>query len=284
MKSIKTFVFLSLTSLSFSQGLKVPVKSPLATVKQAVGLSEITLEYSRPSKRGREIFGSLEPYGEVWRTGANASTKITFGEDVIINSQNIKAGTYSLYTIPNEKEWIVILNKNLTLWGDSGYQESEDVARFSVPVKQLTEVVETFTIEFTNIKPTALTIELKWDQVKVALDLSVNVDETIMKNIASTMTVDKRPYHQAAQYYYDNNKDMKQALEWAKQAFEINPAAYWSGLLKAKIQVELNDLQGAKETAMIVKKLAETDGNQAYVKQADEIIQKVPMKKATPKK
>ncbi|MFN5415743.1 MAG: DUF2911 domain-containing protein [Flavobacteriia bacterium] len=262
-----------------AQTLKSPVKSPISTIKQAVALSDVTVEYSRPSKSGRVVFGDVVTFGEVWRTGANASTKITFGEDVKINGQAIKAGQYSIYTIPTANEWTIIFNKNLTLWGSDGYTETEDVARFLVKTQKVVETVETFTIQFNNIKPTACNIDFIWENTKVSLDLAVEIDDKMMKNIETVMTQDKRPYHQAAQYYYDNNKDMKQALEWATKAFELNPTAYWSGLLKAKIQYELKDLKGAKATAETVKKLAEEDKDPAYVKQAEELIKKASEKK-----
>lgn len=258
-----------------AQGLKVPVKSPLASVKQAVGLSEVSIEYSRPSKNGRVVMGDVVPFGEVWRTGANASTKVTFGEDVQINGKDIKAGTYSLYTIPQKNEWTVILNKNLELWGSDGYQESEDAARFVVKTGKTAELVESFTIQFSNLKPTQCNIDLMWENTKVTLDLSVNVEEKIMKNIDVVMNQDKKPYHQAASYYYDNKKDMKQALIWATKAFEANPKAYWSAMLKANIQYELKDMTGAKETALLVKKMAEEDKDPAYAKQADELLAKI---------
>lgn len=274
MKTIQTLLFVALGGLAFGQGLKIPVKSPISTVKQAVGLSEITVEYCRPSKSGRVIFGDLVPYGEVWRTGANASTKITFGEDVKINGQAIKAGTYSLYTIPTKDEWTVIFNKNLTLWGSDGYSEAEDAARIIVKTRKTAETLESFTIAFNNLKPAALNIDLMWDNTKVSLDLTVEVDEKIMKSIESVMAQDKRPYFQAASYYYDNKKDMKQALEWVNKAAESNPKAYWVAVLKAKIQLELNDKKGAKETAETAKKMAEEEKDGSYVKQAEEVIQK----------
>ena len=279
MKTIQSILFVGLTSLSFAQGLKTPVKSPLSTVKQAVGLSEVSVEYSRPSKSGRVVFGNVVPYGEIWRTGANASTKITFGEDVKINGKQLAAGTYALYTIPWQNEWTIIFNKNLTLWGSDGYSEAEDALRIPVKTQKTAEMVESFTIAFNNLKPTALNIDLMWENTKVSLDLTVEVDEKIMKNIEATMFQDKRPYYQAAAYYYDNKKDLKQALEWAEKAQEINPKAYWVALLKAKIQYDLNDLKGAKRTAEHVKKLAEEDKDPAYVKQAEELINKIDGKK-----
>lgn len=279
MKHLFLFVAVALGTIANAQSLKTPAKSPMSTTKQAVGLSEITVEYSRPSKNNRVIFGDLVPYGEVWRTGANASTKITFGEDVSINGQAVKAGTYALYTIPGENEWTIIFNKNLTLWGSDGYTESEDLIRVLVKVQKLAENIETFTIQYSNIKPTALNIDLMWDKVKVSLDLSVSVDDKIMKNIEATMAQDKRPYFQAAQYYYDNKKDYKQALEWATKAFELNPNAYWACLLKAKLQFELKDMKGAKASAETVKKMAEADKDLSYAKQAEELLKQISEKK-----
>lgn len=273
-KSIVLSIALLSTGWSQAQSLKVPVKSPLATVKQAVGLGEVTIEYSRPSKNGRVVMGDVVPFGEVWRTGANASSKITFTEDVTISGKELKAGTYSIYTIPKQDEWIVIFNKNLELWGSDGYQESEDAARILLKTAKTTELVETFTIQFSNLKPTQCNIDLMWENTRVTLDLSIQVEEKIMKSIDQAMNQDKKPYYQAASYYYDNKKDMNQALIWATKAFELNPKAYWVGLLKAKIQIEVKDTKGAKETATIVKKLAEEEKDPAYVKQAEEILKK----------
>lgn len=280
MKNKITLIALSILSVGIlqAQSFKTPVKSPLSTVKQGVALSDVTLEYSRPSKSGRVVFGDVVPFGSVWRTGANASTKITFGEDVKINGQALKAGTYSVYTIPTADEWTVMFNKNLTLWGSDGYKQEEDALRIMVKTQKMAETVETFTMQFSNIKPIACNLDFIWENTKVTLDLSFEIDEKVMKNIETTMAQDKRPYHQAAQYYYDNKKDMKQALEWATKAFEINPNAYWSGLLKAKLQLELADKKGAKSTAEAVKKLAEADEDPAYIKQAEEVIQKASAK------
>ena len=259
---------------SNTQTLKTPAKSPMGTVKQAVGLGEITVDYGRPSKNNRVIFGDLVPYGSLWRTGANSPTKITFTEDVNVNGKEIKAGTYSVFTIPNTTEWTVILNKNLNIWGTDGYLESDDVARFLVKSVKLNDPVETFTIQFSNTKATQVNLDLMWDNVKISFDISVNIDDKVMKNIESVMAQDKRPYHQAAQYYYENKKDLKQALEWATKSAELNPKAYWTFILKAKIQLDLNDKKGAIATAEMAKKMANEDKDLNYAKQADEIIEK----------
>jgi tetratricopeptide (TPR) repeat protein len=280
----KIQLLLSTLLISFStinlnaQSIKTPAKSPLANIKQAVGLGEVSFEYSRPSKSGRVVFGDVVPFNEIWRVGANASTKVTFGEDVKLNGEAVKAGTYSFYLIPTQEEWTIIINSNTNLWGTGGYSEKEDVLRFKVKTQKVAELVETFTIQFSGVKQTELVTDLVWENTKISFTIAVDVDEKIMKNIESTMASDKRPYHQSAQYYYDNKKDLKQALEWATKAFETNPKAYWSGLLKAKIQLELNDKKGAKETAILAKKVAEEDKDENYAKQAEEIIKEASKK------
>jgi tetratricopeptide (TPR) repeat protein len=278
---MKKLILLTITLFSLqinAQSLKTPAKSPLASIKQAAGLAEITVDYSRPSKSGRTVFGDVVPFGEVWRTGANASTKFTFGEDVKVNGELLKAGTYAVYTIPNKDEWTIIFNKNLTLWGSDGYSQTEDAARINVKTQKLNDPVETFTIQFSNTKPTQVTTDFTWDNTKVSFDITMDIDEKLMKNIDAVMSQDKRPYYQAAAYYYDNKKDMNKALEWATKAFEMNPKAYWVALLKAKIQLELKDKKGAIVTAEQAKKLAEEDKDPAYVKQAEELIQKAKAK------
>ncbi len=253
-----------------AQTIKMPAPSPVSTVKQAFGLSEISVEYSRPSAKGRVVYGDVVPFDALWRTGANSCTKITFGEDVKIDGKAVAAGTYSLFSIPGKAEWTIILNKNTKLGGTNGYSEAEDVLRFKTKSKAKAEKTETFTIDFANLKPTQATIELIWENTVVAFDVVTEFDDKVMKNIESVMAKDARPYHQAASYYYDNKKDMKQALDWATKAFEANPEAYWSAMLKAKIQLELKDYKGAIATAEQVKVLAKEDP--AYTKMADELI------------
>jgi hypothetical protein len=255
-----------------AQPLKVPAPSPLGTVKQSVALSEITIEYSRPSVKGREIFGDLVPFGKVWRTGANASTKITFGEDVKVEGNAVSAGTYALYTIPDKDEWTIILNKNLTLWGSDGYKQEEDLVRFKVKPSALTSKVEMLTFNVTDVTPSSANVELVWDLTRVAFNLTVEIDTKVMKDIETTMATDKRPYFQSATYYYENGKNMKQALTWVNKAIEQNPKAYWAILLKAKIQVELKDMIGANSSAQKVVTLAKEDGNDSYVKMAQNLM------------
>lgn len=280
MKVFKKLFLPFVLTVSFSisstnaQTLKTPAPSPLQTIKQNFGIGEVSLEYSRPSVKNRVIFGDVVPYGKMWRTGANASTKITIGEDTKIEGNAIPAGTYAIYTIPGAETWEIMFYKDLTLGGDvASYKKENEVLRITEKVTQLPNKVETFTINFADITYSVCNVEMQWEKTRVAFTISTEVDAKIMKNIETVMAPnDRRPYYNAASYYYDNNKDMKQALEWVNKATELTPDAYWVWHLKAKIQLKLKDAKGAIETAEKSKALALKDNDDAYVKNNDKLI------------
>ncbi|TNE56172.1 MAG: DUF2911 domain-containing protein [Bacteroidetes bacterium] len=266
--------------MAFGQQLKTPAKSPHATISQDFGLEKVEVSYSRPAMRGRKIFGTeLVPYGTVWRTGANESTKIEFGSDVRIFGKELKAGSYSLYTIPGEKEWTIIFNSNTTLWGKNGYKEEEDALRVTAKAMSLKENVESFTIQFSEVSDTRMLMDLSWEKTLVSVEITAEIEEQIMKDIDQIMSNDPRPYYQAASYYYEHGKDLDQALSWANTALEGNPKAFWIALLKAKIQMKKKDYKGAIETAKLSQKLAEERGNQNYVSRAKELIEEAEKQK-----
>lgn len=277
---LKLKTILCLSAFSFfglnisAQTLKVPAPSPTQTIKQNFALSEITVEYSRPSAKGRVVFGDVVPFGSIWRTGANSSSKITFGEDVKMEGKDVVAGTYALYTIPNKDSWEIMLYKDLTLGGEvSNYKVENEVARIKVMPIALPIKTETFTLNFADITPTTVKLEMIWESTKVVINISSEIDEKVMKNIEAALSpVDKRPYFSAASYYYDNNKDMQKALEWATKATELNPKAYWVFHLKAKIQLKLKDVAGAVATAEKSMALAKEDKDDAYVKNNEKLI------------
>ena len=265
---------LFLASNMQAQTLKTPAPSPLQSIKQNFGLGEIGIEYSRPSAKGRVIYGDVVAFGSIWRTGANGASKITIGEDTKIEGNPIAAGTYALYTMPGKDAWDIMFYKDLTLGGNVGdYKKEDEILRVSVKPTALTQKVETFTINFADITATTCNVELLWDQTSVAFKLTTEIDAKVMKSIETAMApADKKPYYSAASYYYDNNKDMKQALEWIDKAVELNPKAYWVWHLKAKIQLKLKDAKGAIETAEKSKALALEDKDDAYVKNNDKLI------------
>jgi tetratricopeptide (TPR) repeat protein len=263
---------ISFTSVN-AQQLKVPAPSPLQTLKQAFALDNITIEYSRPSVKGRVVFGDVVPFGKVWRTGANSSTKITFGEDVNVEGKPVAAGTYAIYSIPNKDSWEIMLYKDLTLGGNvADYKAENEVLKFQVKPVALAAKVETFTINVSNVTSNTCAIELAWDKTSVAFNVSADIESKIMKNIDATMSKDARPYYQAASYYYENNKDLAKATEWINKAVEQNPKAYWVMLLKAKILLKAKDNKGAIAAAEQTVVLAKEEQDDAYVKMAQNLI------------
>jgi hypothetical protein len=236
-------------------------------------LSDITIDYSRPSAKGRVVYGDLVPFGKVWRTGANNATKITFGEDVKVEGQDVKAGTYAVYSIPNKDSWEIMLYKDLTMGGDvAAYKKEDELLRFVVKPSALNDKVETFAINVTDITSNTAKVELLWEKTRVAFNVSADIDSKIMKAIEANVIKDNKPYYQAARYYYENDKDLAMAGQWADRAVAANPKAYWVVLLKAKIQLKANDKKGAAASAEQVIVLAKEDKNDDYVKMGQEVL------------
>jgi len=266
-------VFSVSTLVGQAQTLKTPAPSTAQTVKQAFGLGDITLDYSRPSAKGRVIFGEVVPFGKLWRTGANAATKITFSDDVTVEGKAVKAGTYAIYTVPNKDSWEVILYSDLTMGGNtSNYKAENEVIRVVVKPTALAKSVETFTINLSDVTATSTTLEFIWEKTSVPVKITTEIDAKIMKNIESSLAVDSRPYFQAASYYYENNKDLNQALIWVNKAVEQNPKAFWVTMLKARIELKLNDKKAAIATAEKTVALATEAKNDDYVKMGNDLI------------
>jgi hypothetical protein len=255
-----------------AQGIKTPAPSPTQTIKQDFALSSIEIVYSRPSAKGRMIYGDLVPYGKMWRTGANMATKITFGEDVKVGGMPVKAGSYAIYSIPNKDEWEIIINKGANNSGLGGYKAEDDVARFKAKAVSLPFSVETFTIMLSNQTANSLEVDLIWGDREVPIKVEADIDSKIMKSIDDVMNKDTKPYFQAASYYFDAGKDMAKALEWANKAVEAQPTAFWIVHLKAKIQAKAGDATGAKATAMKSIELAKAAKNDDYVALNEKLI------------
>lgn len=259
-------LLLSLISLgSMAQGIKTPAPSPTQTLKQDFALSSIEINYSRPAAKGRKVFGDLVPFGKIWRTGANGATKITFGEDVKVGGIPVKSGSYAIYSVPNANEWEIIINKGANNSGLTGYKTEDDVARFKVKPMQLSMNIESFTIMLGNLTASSASVQILWENTAVEFPVVADIDSKIMAQINTAMTVDSRPYFQAASYYFDNGKDINKALEWANKAVEAQPTAFWVLHLKAKVQAKAGDKAGARATAMKSIELAKEAKNDDYV-------------------
>jgi tetratricopeptide (TPR) repeat protein len=259
-----------------AQQLKTPAPSPMQTLDQAFALSNIKIEYSRPSVKGRVIFGDLVPFGSIWRTGANNSTKITFGEDVKIEGKDLKAGTYALYTIPNKDSWEIMFYSDVTLGGNvSDYNKEKEALRISVKSEMLASKMEMFTINVIEMTSNTAKVQLGWDKTGVSFSVVADIDTKIMKNIETTMAKDSRPYYAAANYYYENNKDLNKALEWVKVAVDQNPKAYWVSHLQAKIQYKLKDYPGAIATAEKSMAVAKEEQDDSYVNNNAKLIAEI---------
>ncbi|PAC30949.1 DUF2911 domain-containing protein [Flectobacillus sp. BAB-3569] len=271
-KILLTFVAAAAIMTAQAQGIKTPAPSPTQTIKQDFALSSIEVNYSRPNMKGRTVFGDLAPYGKLWRTGANAATKVTFGEDVTVGGVAVKAGTYVLYTVPNKDEWEVIFNKGLGNWGIDGYKKEEDVARFKVKPVALPSSVETFTIQLGNVTPATADIQVSWEKTQINIPVVADIDAKISKSIEIAMNVDNRPYFQAASYYFEAGKDLKQALAWTNKAIENSPKAFWMVHLKAKILAKMGDKAAAVTAANQSIALAKEAKNDDYVALNEKLI------------
>jgi hypothetical protein len=264
---------LVLCTSAFAQELKLPAMSPTSTVSQDFSTSKIEITYSRPSMRGRKIFGDLVAFGKVWRTGANAATKVTFGEDVQIGGATIKPGSYSLYTIPGEKEFVVVINKNTGSWPGEEFPKNDDIVRFSVAATKTSGTVETFSIDIGNIAFSSCTIDIMWENTGISIPVKANNQERLLTSIDKAINSPNIPYQQAATYLYETGQNLDKALEYAGKALERNPKAYWTALLKAKIAAKLGRKDVAREAASTTIEIVKAAGGDAdYEKSAQDIL------------
>lgn len=272
----KAVLFLAFGMLSLgaaAQKITVPAPSPLQTVTQKFGLGEVTIEYSRPAVKDRTIFGDVVPYGKIWRTGANATTKITFTDEVKLEGNVVKPGTYGLYTIPNKDSWEVMLYKDLTLNGNVGdYKTENEVLRFKVKSMKIPMKMESFMINIGDISATEAKLTLLWENTVVAIKMTTDIDARVMESIDASMKSDKPEYFRAAGYYFDNGKDLKKALEWATKATEENPKAFYMFNLKARIEYKLGDKAAGKASAEKSIALAKEAKNDDYVALGEKLL------------
>jgi hypothetical protein len=272
LNKLLAFVILCCAALfADAQSIKTPQPSPGQTIRQDFGISSIELNYSRPGMKGRKIFGDLVPYGKVWRTGANSATRIKFSDDVTIGGQTLKAGEYAIYTVPNEKEWEIIINKGSANWG-TDYKQEDDILRVKATSVKLDWPVETFTMQFSNVKSNSTDLQIMWDKTLVSVPITTDVDQKVIAQIDNAMNKDNRPYFAAAMYYMETGRDLNQAVTWLDKAIEQNPTAFWVYHQKANALAKLGKKAEAKTTAQKSMELAKTANNDDYVKLNEKLI------------
>lgn len=278
MKKLIIAVFIASVCLSADAQLKTPAPSPAQTVKQEFGLSTVELSYSRPAVKGRKIFGDLVPYDAVWRTGANAATTLTFGDDVTIGGTKVPAGKYGLLTIPGKKSWTIIISKQTDVTSPAAYKQDMDLVRLTANVAKVKSAVESFTIDFANITPTSCDLQISWDKSAVRFPITTEIDSKIMANIEKAMKAEKPPYFQAAMYYMETGKDLNQALEWFNKAVEAQPNAFWVQHQWANCLAKLGKYSEAKAAATKSRELAAAANNNDYVTLNDKLLKELAKK------
>lgn len=274
--TISVAVLILSAQLAYGQELKVPTLSPFTEISQEVGLTQVKLSYARPSAKGRKIFGELVPFNEVWRTGANASTKLTFTEDVKIEGNSLKAGTYALYTIPGETEWTGIIHTNTkhrSIAGDV-YKPAEDAFRFKVKPVKTSGFVETFTIGFSDITTNSCKLYIAWENTEVKFLIEFDVDSRINEQIAALTSSPAGMSHQnyflAAEYYLHNDKDLAKADGWIVTAMEKSAKNSRYGLLRAKILAKAGKRDEALKVVADANAWAKEAKNANYIEQTQQ--------------
>jgi len=276
---MKKFIFCIIAVTVFfsakAQSIKTPFPSPPQTIRQDFGLSSIELSYSRPGVKGRKVFGDLVPFGKVWRTGANDATTIDFADDVTIGGKKIPAGKYGLLTIPDKDNWTIIITKQLDVTNPTAYKQEMDIARASVKPMMLKDKIETFTMQFANVKPSTCELEIMWDNTGVVLPISEDVESVVMKQIDDALNKDNRPYFQAAMYYLDNGKDLNQAVTWFDKAIQQQPDGYWIYHQRANALAKLGKKDEAKASAQKSIELAKEAKNDDYVRLNEKLLEQL---------
>jgi len=256
--------------------INTPAASPAATVSQTVGLAKVSIEYSRPMLKGRQMIGTkVIPYGKVWRTGANKIPNLTISDDIQMEGRIVKAGTYGFVTIPGEKSWTIILSSNPNQWGTYNYKPEEDVLRFEVAAVALINSEEQFTFGFNSTGATTADLFFKWEKTAVFVHLSHDAEASIMKEIAektSAGLVTSDTYYDAANYYYENGKDLKVAYEWADKLVCMDKQ-YWTYYVRAKIAAKLGYCDVALADARAGLELAMKENDAAYIENHQKVIQ-----------
>lgn len=276
---MKKTLLLLLLAIGFMANAQIQTPQPSATasVTTVVGLTDVKIDYSRPSAKGRKIFGegtALLPYGAIWRTGANTGTIISFSDDVKVEGIAVPKGEYLIFSWPGASEWTVSLYKDIALGGNTGdYDKTKEAANFKLKSEKIAEKIETLTINIGDIAADSKTakVQIAWENTSVKFTIAVDYDAKVMKSIEASTKVNPNNYFNAAVYYLENGKDLKQALEWVNMASASNPTAFWIMYQKARIQKGLGDKTGALATSKASWEAAKTANNRDYQMMNEEL-------------
>ena len=273
-------VLISIGVPELNAQILTPQPSPAGTVSSVVGLTNITVEYSRPKVKGRQIFGDgdsyLQPYGQIWRTGANQGTKISFEDEISMGGQKIPAGEYLIFSIPNAEMWTVMLYSDISLGGNvAGYDKAMETARVKVKSKKLSDPVETLTINISDISEdnTTAALEIAWADISVKVPIVVDFDEKVMASIERNTKVNPNNYSAAANYYFSTGRDLDQAVKWMDKLLKERPNQFWNVHTKALMLKKKGDYIAAIETAKKSLELAKAAGNDfGYIKLNNDLL------------
>jgi hypothetical protein len=274
MKKILLITLAFTMSYAVNAQISTPAPSPFSKIEQKVGLTDVTLEYSRPAMRGRTIFGNLVPFGKVWRTGANANTKITFSNDVMVGDKTLKAGSYAIFTIPQADKWEVVFYTE-TGGGSPAELDMEKVAaKVTADVYPMGMDIQSFTMSFDDVTSNSAVIGILWEQSYVGVKFSVPTDTTVMASIDKALGGPGfGDYYAAASYYYSEGKDMSKAKKWIDKAMNMTKEPrFWQLRQQSLIYAKAGDKKGAIVLAKKSLEQAEKEGNADYVKMNKESI------------
>ena len=279
MKKLVLSLFVAALTLTTNAQIKTPAPSPSSKLEQTVGLSDVTVEYSRPGMRGRTIFGDLVPYGKVWRTGANENTKVTFSTDVTIDGKELKKGTYALYTKPGKTSWEVIFYSDATNWGNPRKWDDKKVALSTIVKADMMPMkIETFTITIDDITNNSAVLGMLWENAYVGVKFNTPTDKAVEASIAATMQGPKAgDFYSAAVYYLQSGKDIKKAATWINKAIDMtkDQPRFWYLRQQSLILAKAGDKKGAIKAAKASLAGAEKAGNADYIKMNKEFLAKM---------
>lgn len=279
MKKFVSAIFLSGIISTVGAQVKTPQSSLAAEVSQKVGLTEIEVEYSRPNKNDRVIFGNLVPYGQLWRTGANKNTTIEFEDDVSVNGQKLRKGEYAIYTKPEKDSWTIYFYSENENWGLPGnWDDSKIAAQTTAKVQHLNQTVETFTISLDDLNYNSATLNFAWDNVKVGVKIETPTHDKVMESINKTMSAEPKhtDYINAANYFYNTQQNIQQAKEWMDMGMKMNPKpAFYQIYQQALIHSDAGDMKGALKLAKDAHQASKAAGNKDYEKMTSELIERL---------